>query len=157
MFIESSRIGVFRALIDRVAALHVQEESVLEVRVPLIQLTSISKTSFIIYRQCILVAFEISNDEDRKLVVPCILRLLPIQVCPCHWFPFLTDSYLCFKPSIKRNTALRSRKRSRNLMAARNRLMARKARRMIRWNPKLRGLSFCNPCFDWGPPTMKSL
>ena len=76
MFIESSRIGVFRALIDRVAALHAQEESVLDVRVSPTQLTSISETSFIIYRQCILVAFEISNEDDRKLVVPCILRLL---------------------------------------------------------------------------------
>ncbi|KAK7696593.1 hypothetical protein QCA50_001251 [Cerrena zonata] len=56
--LKSSRIGVFRALIDRVAALHTHEELVTE---------------------CILVAFEISSDEDRKLVVPCILRLLPIK------------------------------------------------------------------------------
>lgn len=48
MLIESSRIGVFRALIDRVAALHAQEESVLDVRVSFTQLTSISETSFII-------------------------------------------------------------------------------------------------------------
>ena len=96
MLTESSRIGVFRALIDRVAALHAQEESVLDVRVSLTQLTSISETSFIIYRQCILVAFEISNDEDRKLVVPCILRLLPIQVGPLPLISVLDGFLLMF-------------------------------------------------------------
>ena len=96
MFIESSRIGVFRALIDRVAALHAQEESVLDVRVSFTQLSSISESSFIIYRQCILVAFEISNEDDRKLVVPCILRLLPIQVCPLPLISVLNGFLLMF-------------------------------------------------------------
>ncbi|CAL1702092.1 unnamed protein product [Somion occarium] len=54
--LKASRIGVFRALVDRAAALHSQESIVIE---------------------CITTTFELSSEDDYKLAVPCILRLLP--------------------------------------------------------------------------------
>ncbi|KAI0786442.1 armadillo-type protein [Abortiporus biennis] len=54
--LSSFRIGVFRALVDRAAALHECESDVIE---------TICK------------AFELPSEEDRKLLIPCVLRLLP--------------------------------------------------------------------------------
>ncbi|TCD70472.1 Nucleolar protein 9 [Steccherinum ochraceum] len=56
--LKSSRVGIFRALVDRAASLHCEEAAVL---------------------QTIVTAFGIDNDEDRKQLVACVLRLLPIQ------------------------------------------------------------------------------
>ncbi|EMD40990.1 hypothetical protein CERSUDRAFT_149573 [Gelatoporia subvermispora B] len=56
--IKASRTGVLRALVDRAAALHAYESRVLD---------------------AICTAFELSTPEDKKLLVPCTLRLLPLQ------------------------------------------------------------------------------
>ncbi|OCH95874.1 ARM repeat-containing protein [Obba rivulosa] len=56
--IKASRTGVLRALVDRAAALHAHEARICDV---------------------ICTAFDLDTPEDRKLLVHCILRLLPIQ------------------------------------------------------------------------------
>ncbi|TFY55659.1 hypothetical protein EVG20_g9240 [Dentipellis fragilis] len=56
--IRSSRTGVLRALVERAAAMHAMESEVCEI---------------------ICSAFELATPEDRKLFVPCVLRLKTLQ------------------------------------------------------------------------------
>ncbi|OSD01821.1 ARM repeat-containing protein [Trametes coccinea BRFM310] len=55
--VKNARTGVLRALVDRAATLHDHAPGVLEL---------------------IATAFDLSSDEDKKLFVPCILRLKPL-------------------------------------------------------------------------------
>ncbi|KAA1466051.1 ARM repeat-containing protein [Dentipellis sp. KUC8613] len=56
--IRSSRTGVLRALVERAAAMHAMENEVCET---------------------ICAAFELATPDDRKLLVPCVLRLKTLQ------------------------------------------------------------------------------
>lgn len=73
---ETSRTGVLRAAIDRAAVLKACGAEITEVPPSQIVLL-IDFTSF---PQAVFAAFETNTPEERKLLVPCVLRLQTPQV-----------------------------------------------------------------------------
>jgi hypothetical protein len=77
IYVESSRVGVLRALVDRAVALGSREGDVVEVCRTFKDLLNVLLK---FPHQALCSAFELKTPEDRLLFVPCVLHLTALSV-----------------------------------------------------------------------------